>query len=110
MVKVISAHKDLHGRSPQIGQYLNPAETQWNSDAHVGHSYDIYGNGTLSTVHYDDTGEDRDLNDMVIEVAIVGRTPINIFTQAVDQAVATLHFEEHAAPRIRAEMAKVKTQ
>jgi hypothetical protein len=92
-----------------FGQYRNPAETQWKSDVLVGHSYDIYENGTLSTVYYDDTGADRDLNDMVIEIAIVGRTPIKIFTQAVDQAVAT-HHEEHAAPRILAEMAKLKTQ
>ena len=93
-----------------FGQYRNPAETRWKSDALVGHSYDIYENGTLSTVYYDDTGADRDMDDMVVEIAIVGRTPIRIFTQAVDQAIATRHFEEHAAPRILAEMAKLKTQ
>jgi hypothetical protein len=99
-------------QSPQnywfFGQFRNPAETAWRRDAIVAHAYDIYDNGTLSTVQYDDTGGDRDLNDLIIEVAIVGRTPIGILTQAVDQKAATLHFEQYAAPRIRAEIEKAK--
>jgi hypothetical protein len=87
--------------SPQnywfFGQFRNPAEVQWRPDAIMAHAYDIYDNGTLSTVQYDDTGGDRDLNDLIIEVAIVGRTPIGILTQAVEQQAATLHFEHNAA-------------
>jgi hypothetical protein len=91
-----------------FGQFRNPATTQWRPDALVAHIYDIYDNGTLSTVQYDDTGGDRDLNDLILEVAIVGRTPIGIIVQAEGQLEATTHFEKHAAPRIRAEIEKAK--
>ena len=39
----------------------------------TGHSYDIYDNGTLSTVGWDDTGGDRDMDDLIVEVAVVYR-------------------------------------
>ena len=55
------------------GDYRNPAAPDWKTDAGVGHSFDIYDNGTLSTVGWDDTGGDRDYNDLVLEVAIVYR-------------------------------------
>ena|SRR5215468_3114010 len=87
-----------------FGQFRNPAQTDWRPDAIVAHIYDIYDNGTLSTVQYDDTGGDRDLNDLILEVAIVGRTPISIINQAVGQAEANAHFEKFAAPRIRKEI------
>jgi len=35
--------------------------------------YDIYDNGTLATVQWDDAGGDRDFNDLVVEVAVVRR-------------------------------------
>jgi hypothetical protein len=55
------------------GEHRNPAESVWRSDAAVGHAYDIYDNGTLATVHWDDTGGDRDFDDFVVEVAVVRR-------------------------------------
>jgi hypothetical protein len=42
-------------------------------NASIGHSFDIYDNGTLSTVGWDDTGGDLDHNDKVMEVAVVYR-------------------------------------
>jgi hypothetical protein len=39
----------------------------------VGHSYDRYDNGTLSTVGWDDTGGDLDYDDLTMEVAVVYR-------------------------------------
>ncbi len=68
-----------------IGQHRNPQESTWRADALTGHSYDIYENGTLSIVHYDDTGGDRDLDDLVLEVAVVGRQPWVNLPQAIDQ-------------------------
>ena len=91
-----------------FGQYRNPGQQQWRPDSLVAHIYDIYENGTLSTVHYDDTGADRDLNDMVLEVAIVGRKPIRIFEPAIEQEVATELFKKQAMPRILDELARVK--
>lgn len=76
-----------------IGQHRNPQEGTWHSDALVAHSYDIYENGTLSTVRYDDTGVDRDLNDLVLEVAVVGRTSWLGVTEAIEQ----VHINEQVA-------------
>ena len=56
-----------------FGQCRNPATSNWQADPLVGHGCSIYENGTLSIVRYDDTGGDRDFNDLVLEVAIVGR-------------------------------------
>lgn len=69
-----------------FGQHRDPAGGSWQSDALVGHSYDIYENGTLSTIKYDDTGQDRDFDDLVLEAAIVGRRSWRDILQAVDQA------------------------
>jgi len=91
-----------------FGQYRNPAEQQSRADSLVAHSYDIYENGTLSEVHYDDTGGDRDLNDMILEVAIVGRRPINVFEPVIGQDSATEIFKKQGMPRIQEEIAKVK--
>jgi hypothetical protein len=55
------------------GEHRNPAQPNWQGDAAVGHKFDIYDNGTLSTVGFDDTGGDRDFDDFVLEVAIVYR-------------------------------------
>ena len=91
-----------------FGQYRNPGEQQWRPDSLVAHIYDIYENGTLSNVHYDDTGADRDLNDIVLEVAIVGRKPISIFEPAIEQEAATEIFKKQGMPRIQEELARVK--
>lgn len=56
-----------------IGEYRNPATTTWRADARVGHTFDIYDNGTLSTVKFDDTGGDMDQDDFILEVAVVRR-------------------------------------
>jgi hypothetical protein len=68
-----------------IGQHRNPSAGAWTADALVGHSYDIYENGTLSTIYYDDTGGDRDLNDLVLDAAIVGRHSWREVVQAATQ-------------------------
>jgi hypothetical protein len=83
-----------------LGQHRNPQQSTWQADALTGHSYDIYTNGTLSTVQYDDTGGDRDLNDLVVEVAVVGRLPWVNLPQAIDQDEITTEFAK-LLPRLR---------
>jgi hypothetical protein len=56
------------------GEHRDPTGSVWRWDAAVGHTYDIYDNGTLATVQWDDTGGDRDFNDLVVEVAVVRRS------------------------------------
>ena len=56
------------------GEYRDPSQPDWTPDAAVGHSFDLYDNGTLSTVYWDDIGGDKDLNDIILEVAIVYRS------------------------------------
>jgi hypothetical protein len=79
-----------------FGQHRNPAGGSWTADALVGHSYDIYENGTLSTVSYDDTGSDRDMNDFVLEAAAAGRRSWFEVVQAADQEA----INQEAAPGI----------
>jgi hypothetical protein len=85
-----------------FGQHRNPATSTWQADALVGHSYDIYENGTLSIVRYDDTGGDRDFNDLVLEVAIVGRRSWGLLVQAKDQAVVNTKIKKQGLPKLRA--------
>lgn len=89
-----------------FGQHRNPTLAAWRRDALVGHSYDIYENGTLSIVGYDDTGQDRDFDDFVLEVAIVGRRSWKDVTQAEDQAAANAEIEKEGLPRLRALLEK----
>ena len=89
-----------------FGQHRNPATTTWQADSAVGHSYDIYENGTLSIVRYDDTGGDRDFNDLVLEVAIVGRRSWLDLTQAVDQAAVNKVIQRQGIPRLKAFLKK----
>lgn len=91
-----------------FGQFRNPASTVWQPDAIVGHSYDIYENGTLSTVQYDDTGGDRDLNDFILEVAIVKREEWGVLTQAEGQAEANETFERNIGPRLREQIRRLE--
>lgn len=85
-----------------FGQYRNPVTSFWQPDAAVGHSYDIYENGTLSTVQFDDTGGDRDFNDLIVEVAIVGRRSWTTLPVALEQAAVNRVIQEKGIPRLRA--------
>lgn len=86
------------------GEHRNPALTDWHADAAAGHKFDIYDNGTLSTVSWDDTGGDRDFNDIIVEVAIVYRhrwldgrlEPIDAVTDDVFQ-----RFVDESLPKLR---------
>jgi len=91
-----------------FGQNRNPATVTWRADALVGHSYDIYENGTLSIVRYDDTGGDRDFNDLVLEVAIVGRQSWFDLVQATDQVAVSRKIEKQGLPKLRALLKKRK--
>jgi hypothetical protein len=83
-----------------FGQHRNPASGPWRPDELAGHSYDIYDNGTLSTVQYDDTGGDADMNDFIIEVAVVKRHRPEIVLTAEGQAAVFKRFEREALPRL----------
>jgi hypothetical protein len=89
-----------------FGQHRNPNGGSWTPDALTAHSYDIYDNGTLSTVHYDDTGGDRDLDDLELEVAIVGRRSWIDVIQATEQATINRDREARILDGVRARMEK----
>lgn len=56
------------------GEHRDPNTKGWQRDAMVGHSFDIYEHGTLSTVGWDDIpGGDGDMNDLIVEVAVIDR-------------------------------------
>jgi hypothetical protein len=81
------------------GEHRNPSEHSWKWNAAVGHSYDIYENGTLSRVGWDDTGGDMDMNDLIIEVAVVDRRSyFDEFVIADMDEVALEHFTEQVLP------------
>jgi hypothetical protein len=89
-----------------FGQHRNPSAGTWTADALVGHSYDIYENGTLSTIYYDDTGGDRDMDDFVLEAAIVGRHSCEEITQAVDQKIVSDGAARDGLASVRARLYK----
>lgn len=84
-----------------VGEHRNPAGTTWQRDAMVGHSFDIYEHGTLSTVQFDDTGGDRDLNDFILEVAVVRRRRFLDVFESVEYVKAEIEgFGESEYPKI----------
>jgi hypothetical protein len=85
-----------------FGQHRSPASAAWQGDSFVGHSYDIYENGTLSTVRYDDAGGDQDFNDLVLEVAIVGRRSWKDLVQAANQAALSEKIKKESLPKLHA--------
>lgn len=84
------------------GEHRNPAAQTWSRDAAVGHSYDIYENGTLSRVGWDDTGGDMDLNDLIVEVAVVRRRRFfdDVVIAEIDE-VALARFTDEVMPARR---------
>lgn len=84
-----------------FGQNRNPATTTWVPDFGVGHRYDIYENGTLSTVRYDDNGSDKDYNDLILEIAIVGRRSWVNLPDASKQVEVNRIIEEKGIPRLK---------
>jgi hypothetical protein len=82
------------------GEHRNPAETAWRWDAAVGHTYDIYDNGTLATVKWDDTGGDRDFDDFVVEVAVVRRPRFFVDLVLERDEAATKRFAEEVEPKL----------
>jgi hypothetical protein len=66
----------------------------------------VYENGTLSIVRYDDTEGDRDFNDLVLEVAIVGRRSWGDIIQAENQAAVDEKIKKEGLPRLRALLKK----
>jgi hypothetical protein len=83
------------------GEHKPPQESAWRRDAAVGHSYDRYDNGTLSTVGWDDTGGDRDFNDFILEVAVVYRRNFFDDLQPIAfSAEEAARFEKEILPKI----------
>jgi hypothetical protein len=86
-----------------FGENRNPAQPNWQRDTAVGHSFDLFANGTLSTVGWDDSAGDRDFNDLVVEVAVVYRRNYwSVFDEIRLEAEAIRAFEKSALPKLRA--------
>ena len=86
------------------GEHRNPAAPTWSRDAAVGHSYDTYENGTLSRVGWDDTGGDMDMNDLIVEVAVVRRRSFfdDLKVAEIDE-VTLAKFTDEVIPSRRAD-------
>lgn len=89
-----------------FGQHRNPSGGSWTADVLFGHTYDIYENGTLSTIHYDDTGGDQDADDFVLEAAIVGRQSWQELVQARDQEDINERYTREGLPKLKSRMYK----
>ena len=61
----------------------------------------------MSIVKYDDTGGDRDFNDLVLEVAIVGRQSWSVLAQAENQAATNKLIQKEGIPRLKALVRKL---
>jgi hypothetical protein len=85
------------------GEYRNPTQATWRWDASVGHSFDQYENGTLSTVGWDDTGGDKDYDDLIMEVAVVyRRSYFDVLEAEVLTQAALRRFTRQDLPKYRA--------
>lgn len=85
------------------GEHKPAAASTWSRDSGVGHSYDRYANGTLSTVGWDDTGEDFDFNDLVLEVAVVRRHSFFDDLRSLAMSAEEIkYFKTHVVPKMRA--------
>ena len=93
--------------SPRIywltGEHRDESQPTWLRAEAVGHRFDIFENGTMSTVRWDDDGTDRDFNDHIVELALVTRTPSDFSLSArheLDEAdlmtAVTEHHRVHA--------------
>jgi len=67
----------------------------------------LYENGTLSRVQYDDAGGDQDLNDFILEVAVVGRRSWELVAQALDQEEINRRVAEEGLPRLKSLLGKL---
>jgi hypothetical protein len=84
------------------GECRDPSEANWQTDSNVEHKTDVYENGFLDTVAFDDAAADGDFNDIILEVAIVYRQPyFKQFASAetIDEA-AFKEFVETQLPNI----------
>ena len=85
------------------GEHRNPAQTTWQGDASVGHSFDRYDNGTLSTVGWDDAGGDLDYDDLTMEVAVVyRRSYFDVLTDILTSEASLERFVREELPKFRA--------
>lgn len=85
------------------GEHRNPAQPNWQRNASVGHSFDRYVNGTLSTVGWDDSGGDRDYNDLIMEVAVVyRRSYLPVFEMALARDAGFDRFLSEDLPKLHA--------
>ncbi len=85
-----------------VGAHRDPSSASWQPDAVVGHSFDIYENGTLSTVHFDDTRADGEMDDFILEVAVVHRRRfVDVFEPLVFGEAELRRFEAQEFPRVR---------
>jgi hypothetical protein len=91
-----------------IGQHRNPSGGLWTADALVGHTYAIYENGTLSTVYYDDTCGDRDMDDFVLEAAIVGRCSWAEVIQASNQEAINKRVARKGLPKLKSRFTRIR--
>ena len=60
----------------------------------------------MSIVRYDGTGGDRDFNDLVLEVAIVGRRSWGDIVQAKNQVAVNAKIQKQGLPRLRSLLKK----
>jgi hypothetical protein len=73
-----------------VGENRDPSQPNWEYDDANGHSYDIYENGFLTTLQWEDVGGvNGDFNDLIMEIAVVRRRPF-VFERAPAQRVKEL--------------------
>jgi hypothetical protein len=69
-----------------VGEFLNN-NGKWVTDYGSDHSWDLYSNGFLATLVFDDSGADDDFNDLVMEIALMYLpiTPPRIFSKEQEE-------------------------
>ena len=60
-----------------VGVYEDFQSLTFFYDGGLHHKKQVYANGMLHTLGFDDTGNDLDYNDLVVELAVVWRIPVS---------------------------------
>jgi len=60
-----------------VGVYEDFQSLTFFYDSGLRHTKQVYANGVLHTLGFDDTGNDLDYDDLVVELAVVWRTPVS---------------------------------
>lgn len=101
------------GRHPGFTAYwffgYHSRDGNWLPNTAIAHMTDVYSNGLLTTVYFEDTGAGGDFNDLVIQIFSATRAG-SAFAVPAAQKKISKKFEKDVLPRLIKQAEKDKPQ